>query len=134
MNEEQDKGKIHVDSDWKTEAQAKKEKLAADEQDAAAAQSGPMPTPTMVDVLNLIAMPAAMSLGGYRTPDGQAVPPDLHAAKYHIDMLGVLEEKTKGNLAEDEARVLGTLLQQLRMQFTDMVGRGQAPPAPPPQG
>lgn len=126
MSEEPGKGKIHVDSDWKAEAQAKKEELAAEEKVSAGAKHGPLPMPTVADLLNMIAMPAAMALGGYRTPDGQTVPPDLAAAKYHIDLLSVLEEKTKGNLSEEESRTLSTLLHRFRMQFTDSVA--QAPP------
>ncbi|MHC4066507.1 MAG: DUF1844 domain-containing protein [Planctomycetota bacterium] len=130
MSEEPTKGKIHVDSDWKSEAQSKKEQLAAEETAAAAEKRGPLGTPTVADLLNLIAMPAAMALGGYRTPDGQTVPPDMGVAKYHIDLLAVLEEKTKGNLAEEEARTLATLLHQLRMQFTESATRPASAEAP----
>jgi len=131
MSEEPDKGRIHVDSDWKAEAQEKKEELAAEEKASAGAKRGPLPAPTIADLLNLIAMPAAMALGGYRTPEGQTVPPDLAAAKYHIDLLSVLEEKTRGNLSEEESGTLSTLLHRLRMQFTESVT--QAASAPPPQ-
>ena len=131
MSDEPGKAKIHVDSDWKMEAQAKKEELAAEEQSAAQTGSGPVPVPKMADLLNLIAMPAAMALGGYRTPDGQVVPPDFAAGKYHIDMLEVLAEKTKGNLTDEESRTLSTLLHQLRMQFTESVTQAaSAAPAP----
>ncbi|MCP4251489.1 MAG: DUF1844 domain-containing protein [bacterium] len=129
MSDEPGKGKIHVDSDWKAEAQAEKEKLAAEEQ---AAQTQPLPEPQVADLINMIAMPAAMALGGYRTPDGQTVPPDLNVAKFHIDMLGVLEVKTQGNLSDDESKALGGLLHQLRSQFADVVTRGTAPAPPPP--
>ncbi|MCH7814379.1 MAG: DUF1844 domain-containing protein [Planctomycetes bacterium] len=129
MSDEPVPGKIHVDSDWKAEAQAEKEKLAAEEE---AAQDQPVPEPQVADLINMIAMPAAMALGGYRTPEGQTVPPDLTVAKFHIDMLGVLETKTQGNLSEDEAKALAGLLHQLRSQFADVVTRGVAPPPPAP--
>ena len=43
------------------------------------------------------------------------VRPDL--AKHYIDMLGMLEQKTKGNLTPDEAGMLDGVLHQLRMTF-----------------
>ncbi len=135
MSDEPGQGKIHVDSDWKAEAQAEKEKLAAAEE---AAQHQPMPEPQVADLINMIAMPAAMALGGYRTPEGQTVPPDFTVAKFHIDMLGVLEIKTQGNLTDDESKALGGLLHQLRSQFAEVVTRGMAPAPPaapqPPAG
>lgn len=50
---------------------------------------------------------------------------DLELARQTIDLLGVLEQKTKGNLDEDEARLLETLLTELRVQFVT-VKRQQA--------
>ena len=128
MSDEPVPGKIHIDSDWKAEAHAEKEKLAAEE---SAAQDQPLPEPQVADLINMIAMPAAMALGGYRTPEGQTVPPDLTVAKFHIDMLGVLETKTQGNLSDDESKALAGLLHQLRSQFAEVVTRGMAPPPPP---
>jgi len=129
MSAEPPKGKIIVDSDWKAEAEAKKEQLAAEEQQSNFGQ--PLPDPTFRDLINLIAMPAIMSMGGYRTPDGQVVPPDFQAAKYHIDLLGLLEDKTKSNLPPEEAQALARLLFELRSQFTEIVTHVAA--APPPK-
>jgi len=42
---------------------------------------------------------------------------DLPVAKQTIDMLGMLQEKTRGNLAEEEARLLESLLYDLRMRY-----------------
>ncbi len=131
MSDEPVPGKIHIDSDWKAEAQAEKEKLAAEE---TAARDQPLTEPQVADLINMIAMPAAMALGGYRTPEGQTVPPDLTVAKFHIDMLGVLETKTQGNLSDDESKALAGLLHQLRSQFAEVVTRGMAPPPQPPAG
>ena len=47
---------------------------------------------------------------------------------HHIDLLDVLEEKTKGNLSDDEKRVLDTVLYELRMQYVQVVG--SAGPSP----
>ena len=45
--------------------------------------------------------------------------PDL--AKLHIDMLGVVQEKSKGNLSEDEKSVLDGTLHELRMQCAEII-------------
>ena len=44
-------------------------------------------------------------------------PPDLVMAKHNIDLLVLLEEKTKGNRTSDEEQLLGHLLYQLRMSY-----------------
>ncbi len=134
MSDEPSKGKIHVDSDWKAEAEEEKQRLAEEEAAAGDKPKGPLPDPTLADLVNVVAMPAAMAIGGYRTPDGQTMPPDLALAKYHIDMLGLLEEKTKGNLSAEESQMIGTVLHQLRMHFTEVVGGGGVAPPPEPQG
>ena len=48
---------------------------------------------------------------------------DLEQAKHFIDMLGVLEEKTKGNLTDDESRSLESVLFDLRMGFVEVSSR-----------
>ena len=126
--------KIHIDSDWKEEAERDKERLAAEEEAAQGEQRGPLPQPTLGDLLNMIAVPAVMAVGGYRTPEGKVMPPDLNLAKYHIDMLEVIKEKTEGNLSSEETKMLAGVLHQLRMQFT-AVATGQVPDLgqPPPE-
>ncbi len=47
----------------------------------------------------------------------QATPPDVEMAKHNIDLLDLMQEKTKGNLSADEAQLLQHLLFQLRMSF-----------------
>ena len=43
--------------------------------------------------------------------------PDLELAKYNIDMLETLEEKTKGNLSEQEEKALANMVGQVRMAY-----------------
>ena len=45
-------------------------------------------------------------------------------AKHSIDMLGMLEEKTKGNLTEDEEKYLKHTLYELRMNYLDEMKKG----------
>lgn len=49
---------------------------------------------------------------------------DLGMAKHSIDMLGMLEEKTKGNLTEDEQKYLSHALYELRMNYLDELKKG----------
>ena len=65
-----------------------------------------------------------VNLGRGEGPDGDAPAPNLPAAKQMIDILGLLEEKTRGNLDESEARLLSSLLYDLRVQFVDASKKG----------
>jgi hypothetical protein len=60
---------------------------------------------------------------GEASPDGTAPPkkPDFPTAKHNIDLLAVLEAKTKGNLDEGEEQLLKTLLYDLRMKYVSMI-------------
>ena len=49
---------------------------------------------------------------------------DLNMAKHSIDMLGMLEEKTRGNLTEDEQKYLSHALYELRMNYLDELKKG----------
>lgn len=60
---------------------------------------------------------AFMHLGDLPNPMTQQQEKDLSAAKQMIDLLGLLEVKTKGNLADDEERLLRQLLFDLRLRF-----------------
>jgi hypothetical protein len=51
---------------------------------------------------------------------------DLNMAKNSIDMLGMLEEKTKGNLTEDEEKYLKHTLYELRMNYLDEMKKSPA--------
>jgi Domain of unknown function (DUF1844) len=61
---------------------------------------------------------ALMHLG--EIPDPQAPGPDLVAAKQMIDLLGILREKTTGNLEPAEEQLLSSMLYDLRMRFVEV--------------
>lgn len=72
---------------------------------------------------------------GAGTQEGQRARVDIMGARQTIDLLGVLAEKTKGNLTETETRMLETVLFDVRMAFlelTNMISMQgvQAPPPP----
>jgi hypothetical protein len=81
-------------------------------------------------------MTAILQLGGGAEP-GQAPRVDLMGARQSIDMLAVLAEKTKGNLAADEQQLLDSALFELRMAFlevTQALARSAAARQPGGQG
>jgi hypothetical protein len=78
---------------------------------------------------------SALMQMGAATPEGQRPRVDIIGARQSIDLLGVLEEKTRGNLTETESRMLETVLFELRMTFlelTKMISL-QGVQAPPPK-
>ena len=121
---EEDK-KVVSDEDWKKEAQKAKEKLTdagqgkAEGGQAAAAQVGPIPEASFTTLVNSLVVQILYSLGRIGDPnDSSKKPPvNLDLAKHHIDVLGVLQDKTKGNLSEDEEKSLAVALHEMRMQY-----------------
>ena len=85
-----------------------------------AGQVPPLP-PASFDMLVLsLAMQAQMELGGGMKPEGQ--PPNLEIARHTIDLLAMLQEKTKGNLSLEENRMLENTLTELRFRYVQVVG------------
>jgi hypothetical protein len=66
---------------------------------------------------------AFMHLGDIPNPMTQQQEKDLPAAKQMIDLLGILETKTQGNLTADEERLLRQLLTDLRLRYVRETGR-----------
>jgi len=62
---------------------------------------------------------ALLLLGAAESDDGVDVPVDLAGARYQIDILALLESKTRGNLSDDEGRLLETVLYELRVAFVE---------------
>jgi hypothetical protein len=63
---------------------------------------------------------ALMHLGEIPDPMHETVHHDLPAAKQMIDLLGILREKTKGNLDAAEEQLLGEMLYDLRMRYVEV--------------
>ncbi len=66
-----------------------------------------------------LASAAQMALGLVSHPATGKPERNLPQAKHAIDLLGVLEQKTQGNLSAEEAQLLEVLLYQLRMQYVE---------------
>jgi len=119
-----DTPKILIDDDWKTSAQAEKEKLVTAEKEKAAqaAQSGPAGLPEHIgfkELISLFATQALMYLGAIPDQSGRAMV-SLEVAKLNIDLLGVVQDKSKGNLSAQEQEMLDGTLNELRQQFVEV--------------
>jgi hypothetical protein len=81
---------------------------------------------------------SAMIQMGAGTQEGQRPRVDILGARTTIDLLGVLAEKTKGNLTEAEDRTLQSVLFEARMAFMELTSminlQAMQPPIPPPPG
>ncbi len=120
--------KIHIDTDWKAEAQKEKQRLAEQSKAAEIRGAGPggpslpggLPPANFESLLNTLVTQALFALGAIPDPvTGQRVQ-HLDLARHHIDMIGVLEQKTKGNLTEDEASMLASAAYKLRSRYIQM--------------
>lgn len=140
-DQDADEPKLVIDSDWKEQVQKEKEQASAAEQGGSAKQGGAdssgeeavtagtspeagdgdaqNPPPASFTVLVSMLFSQAMSLlGQLPGPDGKTEV-NKPFAKHTIDTLEVLEEKTKGNLDDEEKQVLNEALHVLRMAFVN---------------
>jgi hypothetical protein len=79
---------------------------------------------TLVSYLGTTAM---FQMGLVAGPGGQRIPADLINARNTIDMIEVLERKTRGNLTADESRLLEDVLYELRLAYVEVERRGARP-------
>jgi len=126
--EKNDEKKLIIDEDWKQQAQKEKELLAAQEKaEKKKAQReeirrGPLPKGDFAGLLSMLVTQALFSLGVLAVEGGEKKEPDLELARYNIDILETIEEKTKGNLTEEEKKVLENMLSQVRMAYVKVAG------------
>ena len=140
--------KKRVDESWKEQAQREKQAPASAGPVApgkpGAAGGGQQPAPerpqrsalggeempqAQFDLfISGLAMESLIALGDMPHPTTRRQAANLPQAKYLIDLIGILEEKTKGNLSVEEEQLLKDTLYQLRMRYLTKSG-GVAPPA-----
>jgi Domain of unknown function (DUF1844) len=94
---------------------------------------GASPAVTIEHVIQSIYLSAVVALGAAAEP-GQKPRVDILGARQSIDMLGVLQEKTKGNLSEKEQRFLQNALFDVRMMFLEVTNAIAQQAQRPPQG
>lgn len=94
-------------------------KPAASSESGSAHQAPAFPVTFSSFVISL-GSSSLMLMGEKLDPQQQAVPVNLPQAKEIIDLLSVLEEKTKGNLTSEEQTVLRDMLYALRMKYVSL--------------
>ena len=87
--------------------------------------SAPTPPLTFSAFVFSLGTSSLMLMGESINPEQPAPPVNLPQAKEIIDILSMLEEKTKGNLSTEESSVIGDMLYTLRMKYVSVTsGKG----------
>jgi len=98
---------------------------------------GPQPPVSFEHLVQQFYVSAMIQMGA-GTQEGQRPRVDILGARTTIDLLGVLAEKTRGNLTEVENNTLQTVLFEVRMAFLELTSmislQAMQPPQPPPPG
>jgi hypothetical protein len=143
-----DFGQKKVDENWKEQVEKERQTLPGSEpprsaQPAASQAKRPEPTPAsqakqpprrggappqsdFAMFLSSLSMQAMVALGEMAHPATGLAQLDLEQARYLVDVLGLLQEKTQGNLSQEEAGLLDGLLYELRMKYVEKTQGGPA--------
>lgn len=105
-----DEIKKKIDDSWKETVEKEKETLKKD------GKFNP-PEPDFTFFITTLSLQASIFLGNIPNPATNKIEEDLVQAKFIIDTLGMLKEKTLGNLTAEEAGAQDSLLYELRMQY-----------------
>jgi hypothetical protein len=129
-NEEQEKGFIIKDKRFSAkkedEQESKIKKEAKTEEpvgEDASTQEGPLPEIDFTHFIFSLSTSALIQMGEIQDPFAQKLVKNLPLAKQTIDLIGMLQEKTKGNLTPDEQKVMEYVLYDLRMRYVKSVGK-----------
>jgi hypothetical protein len=128
-DEEQEKGFVVRDKRFsatkedKEESQIKEEGMTKETpKEDVSPQEGPLPEIDFTNFILSLSTSALIQLGEIQDPFTQKSTKNLPLAKQTIDLIGMLTEKTKGNLSPDEERVIEHVLYDLRMRYVKAAG------------
>ena len=85
-----------------------------------------LPPPSFALIVASFAAQASVALGQVPNPMTNKSEVNLDLAKHAIDMLAILQQKTKGNLTADETGMLEGVLHQMRMAYLEAQKAGKA--------
>lgn len=102
----------NIDESWKDAAAKEKERLKKEEKFIP-------PEPDFSFFITTLSLQASISLGLIPNPATNNTEEDLTQARFIIDTMGMLKEKTKGNLNAEENKLLENLLYELRLQYVE---------------
>jgi uncharacterized protein YjaG (DUF416 family) len=112
-----DEANKNIDESWKEAAEKEKETLKKEGKFIP-------PEPDFNFFITTLSLQASIALGHIPNPTTNTKEEDLTQAKFLIDTLGMLKEKTKGNLSADETNLLENVLYELRMQYVNKTKGG----------
>ena len=101
-----------VDEDWKKQVQHERE-----EETGKGEKHPPIPPPSFILFVSGLATQTLISLGQFENPITKKTEKNLDQARYTIDTLSMIKEKTEGNLTEEERKYLEDVLYDLRMSY-----------------
>lgn len=104
-----------VDNDWKQRAEEEKKKIEEKYKEKKAGDN--LPPASFATLMSTFATQAMVALGDLKFPGLEGKGVDLENARYAIDTLAVIQEKTQGNLSAEEDKGLKELLQSLRLRY-----------------
>ncbi len=127
--EEEDKGFVVRDKRFSAPKEEKEGSKVKEEEKATEAskeevssQEGPLPEIDFKNFILSISTSALIQLGEIQDPFTQKTTKDLPLAKQTIDLIGMLKEKTKGNLSPEEGKIIEYILYDLRMKYVKAAG------------
>lgn len=129
---------VKSDEDWKTRVKAEDAARDAEQSPQPAGEAAPVPEidPSQLPpadfhlLVSMLSTQALVALGALPHPETGQSSPQPPLAKHFIDLLGMLEQKTRGNLSNTEERLLGSWLHQLRMAYVESTRSGASPAIP----
>jgi hypothetical protein len=129
-DKEEKKGFRVIDKRTATEATEKKAKVKKEtkapekeaQKEARKEQPPPVPEVTFSAFVYSLSTSALVHLGEIPEPVTEKMDKNLPLAKQTIDILGILQEKTKGNLTQEEENLLNSFLYDLRMRYVKAMG------------
>ena len=132
--EKEEEGQFRVDEGWKESVAAEREHLREqqEQKQGGSAQQPPprrpeaLPKPDLRVFLAGLSTQTLAALGELENPITKKKGRDLREARYIIDTIEMLKQKTQGNLSEDEEQYLDGLLHDLRIRYVSAVQSGEA--------
>ena len=126
-----------VDEEWKAQVERDKELLAKETVGAKPKEQAPpkeqerppLPEASFPLLISEYATRAYLALGSIPNPAAPKAGQDLDQARYCIGMLEVIQERTKGNVTDEESQALEDLLFQVRMQYVNATKEAKGEPA-----
>jgi len=85
-------------------------------------ETGPLPEITFTNLILSVSTSALIQLGEVEDPISKTPSKNLPLAKQTIDLIGMLKEKTKGNLSPEEEKILENILYDLRLRYIKASG------------